>query len=263
MQVYAEYALLENFCMDFTLLYAVKGVTKNGCSRKRMALAAAFGACFAVVYPLFGLKGMVWQVIVKLISGAAMCAIGGKFSRFSGFLKFTALFLAATFLVGGALIALFSMTGIEYGAGEGYLMSSVPVGIPLFVALIIVLAVRRAAAKFMSAHCLSTVKCTVTVGDKVAECGAFYDSGNKVHYCGMPVSVAPRELAQKLTDVDGIKNCVEIHTVVGKAKMPVFRADRVEIDDGRSKRTAFGVLIGVSPQSITRFVLSPDLAEVN
>ena len=263
MQVYAEYALLENFCMDFTLLYVVKAITKNGCSRARLVFAAVLGACFAVIYPLLGIKNAIIGVAVKFISGAAMCAIGGKFSRFSGFLKFTALFMAATFLVGGALIALFSLTGVEYGSGEGYLISSVPVGIPLFAALAIGIAIKSAAAKFMSRHCLNLVKCKVTVGDRVVECGGFYDSGNKVRYRGMPVSVAPREFAQKLTDIDGIKSCVEIHTVSGKAKLPVFRADRVEIDDGRSRHTAVGVLIGVSPQHITRLVLSPDLAEVN
>ena len=254
--------------MDFTLLYAVKGVTKNTCSRRRIALAAAAGACFAVVYPLMGIESALAQVALKLVSGAAMCAVGGRFSRFSGYIKFTALFMAATFVVGGALIALFSLTGAQYAQGGGYLgggylVSSVPVGIPLFAALIFFLAVRRAALKFMSAHCLGTVRCRVTVGDRVAECPAFYDSGNRVRYGGVPVSVAPVELAQKLTDVESIKSCVEIHTVSGRAKLPVFRADSVEIDDGRHRRTLSGVLIGVSPQRIQKLVLSPDLAEVN
>ena len=66
MQVYVELALLENFCMDFTLLYCAKLVCKNRASFWRVAFAAAIGACFAVVFPLFKLKG-VWAVTVKLI----------------------------------------------------------------------------------------------------------------------------------------------------------------------------------------------------
>lgn len=263
MQVYAELALLENFCMDFTLLSCVKAMTKNGCRYSRIAAASVLGACFAVVYPLFGIENAVLGTAVKLISGAALCAVGGKFSRLRGYLKFTALFLAVTFLAGGALVALFSLAGADYALGQGYMLSSLPIGIPLFVLLIIALAIKRAAAKFSSAHARSAVKCVIVVGDRSAECGAFFDSGNKVHYKGAPVSVAPRAVAEKLTDVGGIKSCVEIHTVSGRAKLPVFRADRVEIDDGIRKRSLGGVLIGVSPQAIDRLVLNPDLAEVN
>jgi len=76
MQVYVELALLENFCMDFTLLYAAKSVVKNRASKKRLAVAAALGACFAVVFPLFNLPP-VWSAAIKIVSGLLICLIAG------------------------------------------------------------------------------------------------------------------------------------------------------------------------------------------
>ena len=85
MEVYIEYALAENFCMDFFLLYAAKAVTKNRAGAWRISMSAALGACFPVVFPLFRLSG--WAAIaVKLVAGALMCLAAGKFSGVRGYL---------------------------------------------------------------------------------------------------------------------------------------------------------------------------------
>lgn len=43
MQVYVELAVIENFCMDFTLLYSAKIAVKNPARVRRVALGAALG----------------------------------------------------------------------------------------------------------------------------------------------------------------------------------------------------------------------------
>ena len=86
MQVYVELAIAENFCMDFTLLACSKFITKNICSYRRIALGSALGACFAVVFPLFGLSGA-WAVAVKIASGLALAAVSGRFTSFKGCIK--------------------------------------------------------------------------------------------------------------------------------------------------------------------------------
>lgn len=260
MQVYVEYALIENFCMDFCLLFCAKAVTKNPSGYFRLIIASALGACFAIVYPLFGL-GQVWGVVVKIISGMFICLIAGKYSRIIGFVKFTAVFTAATFLLGGGLIAFFSLTGVSYQEGGGFLLSSVPVGIPLFCALILAIIIKTVAKKFIAARSAGECKCKVVVGEKSAECPAFFDSGNRVYSGGKPVSIIPRDVAEKLVDVSGIKTSVQIHTVAGKGSIAVFAADIVI--HGKEERSLHGVLLGVSPQRINRMVLHSDLWEVN
>lgn len=262
MQVYAEYALVENFCMDFALLFCAKAVTKNTCGYFRLSVAAALGACFAVVYPLFGLNA-VWGVVVKIASGGLLCALAGKYSKVLGYVKFTAVFTASTFLLGGALIALFSLTGASYQIGGGYLLSPVPLGLPLFFAVVLGIAVKTIVKKIIANRCKGEYSCIVRIGEKQATCSGFYDSGNKVYSGGKPVSIIPKEVAQKLVDLSGIKTFVDIHTVAGKSKIPVFTADSVTLSSGESERELRGVLFGVSPQRIKKIILHSDLSEVN
>lgn len=259
MQVYVEYAVLENFCMDFTLLTAAKLATKNPASYFRIGISSALGACFAVCFPLLNLSGG-WAIAVKLLAGLALAGIGGKFSSFKGYAKFALAFTAITFVAGGALIAVFSLADISYGDGGGYLISSVPVGIPLFAAVCIALIVKKIASKALVRRA-NDAKCKIYLNGKCAVCRGFYDSGNKVYMGGAPVTVAPKHIALQLIDGGGIKNFAYIHTVAGESKIPVFTADKIEIDDGKSLNVKRGVLIGVSPRHINKIVLHPDLSE--
>ena len=259
MQVYVELALLENFCMDFTLLYCAKLVCKNRASFWRVAFAAAIGACFAVVFPLFKLKG-VWAVTVKLISGAAICALAGKFKGFKAYFKLTGVFCAFTFVLGGAMIAIFSLAGLEYTGGTGYTLSSVPIGIPLFGALILIICARKIAKKLKKAD-KTTVNCRIFSGGKSVELSGFFDSGNSVYSSGRPVSVIPLTAALKIVDESLLNEEVKIHTVAGSKKIKIFTADKIEIYSGEKTETVKDVKIGISPRPVGGAVLHPDLLE--
>ena len=261
MQIYVELALIENFCMDFSLLFIAKAATKNPARYWRLVIASALGACFAVVFPLFDLNGYA-AIPVKLVAGFAMCAVAGKFQSFKGYLKFTAMFTAGTFLLGGALIAIFSLAGLDYKEGGGYILSSVPIGIPLFFAIILAIIIRAIRKKVVANKNISAY-CKIFKGGESVVCTAFYDSGNKVYFDGAPVSIVPDYIAKKLCDVEGIKSSVDIHTVSGKGKIKVFTADKVEIDDGKAVVMRQNVVFGVSPRHISKIVLHPDLSEVN
>ena len=99
------------------------------------------------------------------------------------------------------------------------------------------------------------------VGDASAEVKGFFDSGNKVYCRGAPVSIIPKEVAQKIVDETRIKDGVKIHTVAGSKIIKIFTADKIEIDFGEKKNHYNGVKIGISPQRITTAVLHPDLLE--
>lgn len=262
MQVYVELALAENFCMDFVLFCGAKALCKNTCALWRIAAASVLGACFAVAFPLFRLNGF-FAVAVKLLSGAVLCAVAGRYKSVKGYIKFTLAFLIISFAVGGALLGIFSLAGVSYEQGGGFLISSVPVGIPLFAALSFAFAIRKIRNKFALKHAKNSVICRIYAGENSVEAAGFYDSGNKVYYLGAPVSVIPKPLAEKLIAVDGIKTFTKIHTVAGSRKMAVFTADRIEIDDGENKAVVKKVKIGVSPNGISRVVLHPDIAETN
>ena len=258
MQVYVELALLENFCMDFTLLYCAKLVAKNRAHILRLVVASALGACFAVVFPLFRLHTAL-SVIIKILSGLIICLFAGKFRSFKAYVKLTALFLAFTFVLGGALIAVFSLAGISYQADSGYILSSIPIGIPLFCALLLIIWARKISAKLKRTD-NTEVACTIAKGGKEVSLNGFFDSGNKVYYSGQPVSVIPLTAALKLIDETGIKKTVKIHTVAESKKLKVFTADKLEIIRGEDKKIHTGVKIAITPLS-DRAILHPDFLE--
>ncbi len=258
MQVYVELAVVENFCMDFTLLYCAKLVCKNRASVLRVVAASALGACVAVVFPLFRL-GAIWSVAVKILSGLIICFLAGKYNSFKAYVKMTAVFMGFTALLGGALIGVFSLAGLDFQKGSGFILSSVPVGIPLFGALLTVIFARKFAAKLKKVG-KTTVKCKIFSGGKSVELSGFFDSGNKVYYSGQPVSVIPLTAALKLVDALGIKEAVKIHTVAGSKKLKIFTADKVEIYGGEKCETVKNVKIGISPTACGA-VLHPDLME--
>ena len=258
MQVYVELALLENFCMDFTLLYCAKLVAKNPAHIFRLVLASVFGACFAVVSPLFNL-GSVLSIIIKLLSGLIICAVAGKFASFKAYIKLTALFLAFTALLGGSLIAIFSLAGISYDAGSGYVLSSVPIGIPLFGALILIIVARKIALKLKKTD-KTEVSCSVYKDENKVSLSGFFDSGNKVYHLGQPVCVIPQSYAQKIIDETRIETYVKIHTVAESKKLKVFTADKLEIRKGEKVKVLTGVKIAVTPYA-DKAILHPDYME--
>lgn len=258
MEVYVELAIAENFCMDFTLLYAAKLAVRNRTGWKRVAVASALGACFAVLLPLFAL-GEVWSVVLKLLSGLLLCLIAGRFRRPMAYLKFTGAFFAFTALLGGGLIGIFSLAGVDYAAGEGYILSSVPVGIPLLCALLLILGARKIAARLKKTE-RTEVGCLIAAERGEVRLKGFYDSGNKVYLHGEPVSIVPEDAAEKLTDVGRINGGVKIHTVTGSKVIKVFTAD-LTIDRGGKIMEFKRVKMGISPTHIDCVVLHPDLSE--
>ena len=164
-------------------------------------------------------------------------------------------------LAGGALIGLFSLAGWEYSAGGGYMISSVPIGIPLFFALILFLACRALSKKISAKVKKSYVRCVIFCGDKSIEQQGFFDSGNKVYCGGAPVSVISLAAACALVDVASLKDSVSVNTVTGSKRIKVFTADKLVIYSGENEHTIKCVKIGISPRAIHSAVLHPDLAE--
>ena len=258
MQVYVELALLENFCMDFTLLFCAKLVAKNRGHIFRLVIASIFGACFAVVFPLFRL-GSVLSITIKLLSGLIICLVAGKFQSIKAYIKLTAYFLAFTALLGGALIGTFSLAGISYAADTGYILSSVPIGIPLFGALLLIIFARKIAAKLKKTD-KTEVTCTVYSGENKVSLNGFFDSGNNVYYRGQPVCVIPLFEAQKIIDETRIESSIKIHTVAESKKLKIFTADKLEIRKGEKVKTFSGVKIALSAYA-DKAILHPDYME--
>jgi len=260
MQVYIELALLENFCMDFSLLVCAKLITKNIARYYRVFLGALVGAIFAVLFPLISFNQAV-VLILKICAGIVICLIGARFIKVKAFIKFACVFFALTFLLGGALTAIFSYFNLNYANGAGFLISSIPVGIPLFCIVLLMLGCKRLANKIISKNSKISVKCHIVRGQSSVLVSGFYDSGNKVYFKGSPVSVIDLSVAEKIIDINGIFDFVLIHTVAGSKKIKIFTADEIILYTGEKTHKIKNVTFGISPNKISCAVLHPDLSE--
>ena len=108
MVVYVEYAFLENFLLDFILLYISMRASRIKTKLWRLFLSAGIGGVFAVVFPLFPLNEG-GRYALKWATGFLLCFVafgeikgGNAWGRYALSCLF---FFFSTFCFGGALTA--------------------------------------------------------------------------------------------------------------------------------------------------------------
>lgn len=244
--------------MDFCLLFSAKLLAKNNARILRLVFASAVGAAFAVLFPLLNLQA--WAAAtLKICSGIFICLIAYKFGSMKGFVKFSAAFLLMTALLGGALIGLFSLVGMNY-AGDGYMLSKVPIGIPMLGVLLLILLAKRLGRRLKKGG-KNRFRCRIYVGQSTFSSVGFVDSGNAVYFKGEPISVVSKFLVLNSFDELCISGGVKIHTVSGSKILDVFTADRVEIELDGEKKVFKNVKMGISEKRMGEVIFHPDLLE--
>ncbi len=182
MTVYIEIAFLDNFTMDVVILWAASYTLQKRSSAVRIGLGAAIGACMAIVASLTsGCISLILKVITLLLMCVATVGLGKRL------FWFVCIVLAYTFVLGGAIAAVFQMLHIDYSSG--YYQAKIPLFVFFIGVLVAVfcccavrehLAVRKKIQPYLR-------QITVCFGDMaVAACG-FCDSGNTLTHNGLPV----------------------------------------------------------------------------
>lgn len=217
MTVYVEYALLDNFTMDFLLLFFAALTLKVGFRWWRITLGAFVGTVTAIgsVF-LYG----VWAYVGKIVCLFAMCitAIGVGKKLF----WFVLLTLAYTFLAGGTIVGVFNLLKISYVTENGFCYNA-PVPLFVFFVAIVLVSVGGYALHFFVIQTRQVApflrKVTVRL-DNTYNLQGFCDSGNSVSCNGVPVcfvtdgnSKICNEIAQKL--LCGKTHSVQIQTLAG------------------------------------------------
>ena len=113
MEIYVEYAILENLLLDGALLLLALLAVRQKICVWRLCLAAAVGAVFAIVFPLLSLPP--WAALtLKFLVGALLCVIAVKKQNGRGRYVLTMiLFYAFSFCFGGGLIAVLEGLDVE------------------------------------------------------------------------------------------------------------------------------------------------------
>lgn len=249
MQVYIEYAFLQNFIIDGILLSITRYEWQMPVKPLQILGAAVCGAAFAIVYPVLNLP-MVFRYLFKLCGGILLGLLGsGK----KGWLKFSATLLANTFLWGGMVYAAYGILGQAPPTTEG----EVPLGTIVACGLALIVGtevlIKRLAKRHRIGRCL--YRCELKLHENVVKAVGFLDTGNGVEYHGRPVHILSRRKAlalwgEYLFSGHTKKDSVFLRTVSGIREIPVFEIDSLKIYCEGNTNIIEQAMIGLAPEGL-------------
>jgi hypothetical protein len=234
MEIYIEYALLENFFVDGTLLFLALKMSKQSCKMVRLLLLAGCMAFFAVFFPLVKLPPLLFTA-VKLLFPLPVCLVAVGRKGVGRYALTVVLFYALAFAFGGALIGVLGALQVEYFFAEnGGIVTAVPVG-ALFAALTFfsfacvyatkkLYAVKRARAHIAPCELVGKRGRVKTLG--------YLDTGNSARYKGLPVCFVSPDIFYDACG-EGWEQ-MTIHTLAGEKTVTVCIAELSVNGEGKS-----------------------------
>lgn len=230
MTVYIEYAFLENFMVDGVLLYSTFAFLKRKISYKKIVFSAALGGSFALLYPLLILPKFLLYLL-KFFVGFLLVTVAAKGKNGIGrYAVNAAVFLAISFLFGGALMAIYDLFSVNLDSGN-YKIRKLPWG-GLFSGciLLVLIATKGAKAlykrvKFARFLC----DCELVFGEKAIKLCGFLDSGNVACFQGSPVCFISPERFLELFCVGQVLDEMAVTTIGGEKKIKVLKLDEMKI----------------------------------
>ncbi len=243
MEIYIEYALIENFLYDGLLLWLAYRAAKVETKAWKVCVSAGVGAVFAVIYPLLSLP--LWLgTVCKVAVGCLLCLLPFPKLRARGQMKRYALtavlFFAFSFGFGGALLGMYGPLSL----GEKIPSWLVLIGFACLSLLGIYLVKKLYRKRRVYGLCYP---CRLWIENGAAEALGFYDSGNLATHQGVPVCfVCPAVLYDLVGDKiwkDGGQVCDEmtISTLGGEKKVRLY-SGKIEVKTGQKsvyKKTYF------------------------
>ena len=256
MEVVVEYVLMDNFVIDWALLFSTNKILKVPISKSLLCLSAFLGAVFAVFSPLLNVSGVL--IILAKLMVAFLMVFVGTFSFYKLFLRFVC-FVLLTFLFGGSLIAVCYFLDLSVIAGANLIyFSQIPIGSVLGIGILFVFFVIGLFKKLYShaRHAKYTYKVLLTINNKTQQLSGFFDSGNTLKTKNdIPIIILKEEELKRWFNFDDrlrmvmgnfsgvkIKNPqkMEISGVGMKTKILVFDADNLKIEN-RNYKVAVGI----------------------
>lgn len=247
MTVYIEYVVIDNMTMNTLLLYAAFLTLRQKPRLWRVLLSALLGTLCALAMPLLKIPSWV-SFILKIAVALLMTLVVLPKFKLKYYIMSNLIFVAYTFVLGGAILGLFYMTGTDFKAMSAFTYSAtVPVGlyvvgVALFAELVFNVVRYISSAKKRSAF-MRRVK--LAVGGRTFLLNGYVDSGNLLESDGLPVCFvldkrlsrfATELLAQSITlpsaKTDEKFKVIFYETVAGaRQRAYAFKPDLFEVED--------------------------------
>lgn len=208
MSVYIEYVILDNFIIDYIILYAAAKTLKLNSKWYRLTLGSAVGTVLAVLLPLLRL-GSALTLLIKLSTGlimvAAVCPL-----RLKKFIISYILFVTYTFVLGGCIIGvLFMLNADIYSAASLNYDYEVPAGLMAgicFIYIMLLIKLCRYIERRKNVYpYIRKIKLFYSGGEFLSS--GFIDSGNRLYDSeGSPIMIINQNLAQKMINQETLNN---------------------------------------------------------
>lgn len=237
MTVYIEYAILDNFLVDYLLLYLSAVLLKVKYKKLRLIFASAIGTAVAVVLPIISVPPVV-AFLIKISLAAVMALVAVRYRRFIDYVKYLNAFLLSTFVLGGAVIAICSLVGIPYDVQAYYSNKMIPIGVNLLCGYLafgfVKRLVKRVTTSVEIAADLYDVE--IFINDYRFTAVALFDSGNRLTdgKTGLPVIVCGKRFFDKVVRVTKPVSAGKIAftDVSGGGESNLYETDYIVVKSG-------------------------------
>ena len=268
--IYGDLLFAVNFSMDMLSLYVAGRAAGAKMRPARMCAAAALGALYATATPFVGPSGAAGAA-ASLAVAAVICLVAYVPYGVAALVRRTALFFAASLLLGGAMSALYALlgriAGVRYaviGGAEATVSSPAPFSVFALAAAAVGAAAVGLSRLFAKRRGRRRAVLEICFGGRTAAMRAVCDSGNLARdpLGGEPVifvsrkrlrELLPPPLARAVTrsDTDAAADLapdlarsvrvIPLGTVSGRATAVGFLPGSVRVD-GEEKRACVACL---------------------
>lgn len=257
--VYADVILIENFIMNFLILWSTAKLARYGCSNIKLAAASLLGAFYAVI-SYFPQYSYLYSFFMKVLFSILIVIVAYTPLRFHLLLKLTGIFYIVSFIFGGAAFGLFYfVNGLSLTSNGISFIRSFPVKI---------LALAVAAAYFIVKYCWDyiqhrikrerlIVRVNILFDKRQLSIDALVDTGNSLKdpITNVPVMIADYSMISELLPED-VKQIFERSSendlnVIAEIMSESKWAARFRIIPFKSLGRENGMLVGFRPDGIT------------
>jgi len=261
MEVYIEYVILDNLIMDFLLLKETAKLLKLKYKNLQIFIGAIIGTVGAIVFPLLKILPL-YVFLLKILLGLLITFVAIKHNRVFDYIKYFNVFLLFTFLLGGAIIGIFYVAGIDIKTYGNRQSGFIPVGVTILLGYLIVFGVKKLLNGAVKGLMTDRYKynCIIKCGDVALKVSGYYDSGNLLidDKTGLPIALCKRKIIDKIRKCGGdIKSTREIDfsTVTKEGKLKLYNIDCILIELKKGNKRTNCLLGEVDNKSIKEELL--------
>lgn len=214
MTVYLDIIFLENFILNFIILYAVSLVIKEKAGYIKPTIASLLGASYVIIYYLINFQSK-WNLIFKIILSVVMVYISFMPKSFKEFIKQITFFYLVSFVFGGASLGVIYMVN----AGKISIRNGIIVGNytlkTIFIGVILAFTIITVAFKFVKNRISKKdlfCNIKIIINQSKINVKAVIDTGNflKEPITNIPVIVVEKDILKNFVPKEILENIENI-----------------------------------------------------